>query len=121
MADRKKSAGGASQSFGSIEDALRLTMELCRDPKMAPIADSVASTLLAVIATGPSVATLQSLIAANQASGAMFHNAVANQQMTNVLGMAATMSCVQTLLDRPGNVPWPDIAEWAGGASDDEG
>ena len=121
MAEGKKSAGGASQSFGTVEDVLRLTMELCRDPKTAPIADSVASTLLAVIATGPSVATLQSLIAANQASGAMFQNAVANQQMTNVLGMVATMNCVQALLDKPASIPWPDVPDWRVGEPDDEG
>ena len=43
---------------------------------------------------------------------AMFQNAVHNQQMTNVLGMVATMNCVQGLLDKQPNVPWPDIPPW---------
>lgn len=112
MAEAEKPANNASQAFGQIEDVLKLTMELCKDPKTAPIAESVASTLLAVIGSGPSVVALQSLIAANQASSAMFQNAVHNQQMTNVLGMVATMNCVQGLLDKQPSVPWPDIPPW---------
>jgi hypothetical protein len=29
----------------------------------------------------------------------MYHNAVANQQKTNLLGMAMTAKCVRTMLD----------------------
>lgn len=101
--------GDASRSFGDYDDVLRLILELSKDPKTAPIADSVANTLLTVIGSGPSFAAMQSMVAANQANGLMYHNAVANQQMTNVVAMVATMNCVQVLLDKPPTIPWPDI------------
>lgn len=109
MAEADKPSNNASPNFGSFEDVLKLTMELSRDPNMAPIAESVANTLLAVIGSGPSFAAMQSLVAANQANGLMYHNAVANQQMTNIMGMVATMNCVQVLLDKPADVPWPTM------------
>ncbi|MBW8813069.1 MAG: RebB family R body protein [Caulobacterales bacterium] len=110
--------GGAAQGLG-VDDVLKLTMELCRDPKTSHLVDGVAATLLAVIGSGPAWTTLQSLIAANQASGAMFHNATHNQQMTNVLGMVATANCVQALLGQTPDVPWP-YPNASSGADHDE-
>jgi hypothetical protein len=109
-ANEKKPASETGRTnLGDYEEVLKLAMELSRNPATAPIAESVASTLLTVIGSGPSFAAMQSLVAANQASGMMYHNAVANQQTTNILGMVATMNCVQALMDKPSVVPWPDI------------
>lgn len=107
--EREKAADACSPNLGDFEDILKLTMRLSRDPATAPMAETVANTLLTVIGSGPSFAAMQSLVAANQASGLMYHNAVANQQTTNILGMVATMNCVQALMDKPSVIPWPDI------------
>lgn len=109
-AKKKDRAAEACQpNYGDFEDILKLTMKLSRDPATAPMAETVANTLLTVIGSGPSFAAMQSLVAANQASGMMYHNAVANQQTTNILGMVATMNCVQALMDKPSVIPWPNI------------
>ena len=118
MAEDSKRAGAGGMDPGCFEDVLKLTLELCKDPKTAPIAEGVANTLLAVIGSGPSFAAMHSLVAANQASGMMYHNAVSNQQMTNILGMVATMNCVQVLLDKEPTIPWPDL-QWRTGGSDE--
>jgi len=104
-----------SPGVASVEEALRLMREFYREGEGGPVADAVSAALLTVLGSGPSVATLQSLIAANQASGVMYQNAVANQQLTNVLGMVATMNCVQVLLDKEPSIPWPDISRRTGG------
>jgi hypothetical protein len=103
----KRKARAGARGPGIDDDFMKLMLELCRDPKMAHVAEGVASTMVAVMGSGPAWTTLQSLIAANQASGAMYHNAIHNQQMTNVLGMVATANCVQALLGQTPNVPWP--------------
>ncbi|MBU1272574.1 MAG: RebB family R body protein [Alphaproteobacteria bacterium] len=105
----EKTAEKSAQTLGDFEEILKLMLELSKNPATAPTAESVASTLLTVIGSGPSFAAMQSLVAANQASGMMYHNAVANQQTTNILGMVATMNCVQALMDKPSVIPWPDI------------
>lgn len=116
-APESKSAGSKA-SMAAVDDVLKLTRELCRDGDSGPVVDAVSAALLAVLGSGPSVATLQSLIAANQASGVMYQNAVANQQMGNILGMVATMNCVQVLLDKEPTIPWPDV-QWRTGGSDE--
>ena len=105
----EKTAEKSAQTLGDFEEILKLMLELSKNPATAPTAESVANTLLTVIGSGPSFAAMQSLVAANQASGMMYHNAVANQQTTNILGMVATMNCVQALMDKPSVIPWPDI------------
>ncbi|WP_395943763.1 RebB family R body protein [Brevundimonas sp.] len=107
---KEEAADACAPDRGDFDDILKLIMELSRNPATAPMAESVASTLLAVVGSGPSFAAMQSLVAANQASGAMYFNAVANQQATNILGMVATMNCVQALMDKPSVIPWPDVA-----------
>jgi len=107
--EKKTTEEAGRTNLGDYEEILKLAMELSRNPGTAPIAESVASTLLTVIGAGPSFAAMQSLVAANQASGMMYLNAVANQQTTNILGMVATMNCVQALMDKPTVVPWPKI------------
>ena len=104
-----KATEGSTARLGDFEDVMKLMLELSKNPATAPTAEAVANTLLTVIGSGPSFAAMQSLVAANQASGMMYHNAVANQQTTNILGMVATMNCVQALMDKPSVIPWPDL------------
>ncbi len=54
--------------------------------------------LLTILGSGPAVAKFDSIIAANQADGLMYANAVHQQQMTNALGMAVMAKCVQVML-----------------------
>jgi Killing trait len=104
-----KTPEASAANLGDFEDVMKLMLELSKNPATAPTAEAVANTLLTVIGSGPSFAAMQSLVAANQASGMMYHNAVANQQTTNILGMVATMNCVQALMDKPSVIPWPDL------------
>ncbi|HEX4295149.1 MAG TPA: RebB family R body protein [Rhizomicrobium sp.] len=57
--------------------------------------------LLMILGSGPSVAAFESMLQANAANGSMYHNAVANQQKTNLLGMAMTAKCIRYMLDPP--------------------
>jgi hypothetical protein len=77
----------------------------------APVTDAITQALLIALGTGPSFAVLQSMISANQANGLMYHNAVSLQQRTNIVGMVATMKCVQNLLDLPGDDDWPGVID----------
>lgn len=115
-----ETAGRASTKPSEMDDILKVIIGLAKDPKTAPLAESVAGTLLTVIGSGPSFAAMQSMVAANQANGQMFFNAVAQQQMTNVVGMVATMNCVQSLLDKPSPVPWPFMPDLSPAENDDE-
>lgn len=91
----------------SVEAALRLALEACHDPKLAPFTDAIAGALLATIGSGPSLVALQTLTAAGQASSQMFVDSVRSQQQTNILGMVATANCVQSLLGQVPSVPYP--------------
>lgn len=112
---RRRQRKQKKPEFDNFEDYVRLTMELCRDPATAPMATAVADAMLSTIAVGPSFAAMQSMVAANQANGVMYYNAVANQQMGNIIGMVATMNCVQVLLDKDGLVPFPEFPGAGGG------
>lgn len=61
--------------------------------------DAVTQALVMILGSGPSLAAFDSLMATQQANGLMYHNAVANQQKTNLLGMAMTAKCVRYMLD----------------------
>lgn len=96
--------GQASPGFGGAQMAdlvgmLGAAAQNGGDPSR--ILDAISQTLVMVLGSGPAFATLDSLIAANQANGLMYHNAVAHQQKTNIFGMCATMKCVSALLDKP--------------------
>lgn len=110
----KRRWGREFPRFENFEDYMRMTMELCRDPATAGMASAVAETMLATIATGPSFAGMQSMLSANQANSLMYYNAVANQQMGNIVGMVTTMNCVQTLLGQDDLVAMPDLAMTSG-------
>ncbi len=117
---RSETLHPASGARTEMDDVLKVIIGLAKDPKTAPLAESVASTLLGVIGSGPSFAAMQSMVAANQANGQMFFNAVANQQVTNIVGMVATMNCVGALLDKPGSIPWPNVTGAPLADADDE-
>ena len=55
--------------------------------------------LLIVLGPGPSLAALQSLVAAERANAAMYGHAVENQQLANLLSIAATVPAVRYKLD----------------------
>ena len=74
------------------------------------LTDAVTQVLLTVLGSGPAFATLQGMLTAEQANALMYHNAVAHQQKTNLLGMAMTAKCVRYMLDP--NAP-PDFDAWA--------
>jgi hypothetical protein len=61
--------------------------------------DAVTQALLLVLGSAPSVATIDGMLAIQAANGMMYYNAVANQQKTNVLGMAMTAKCVRYMLE----------------------
>ncbi len=61
--------------------------------------DAIAQSLLMVLGSGPSMAALQGMLSQEQANGLMYHNAVSQQQKTNLLGMAMTAKCVGYMLD----------------------
>ncbi len=45
------------------------------------------------------MAAYEGLLSAQTANGAMFHQAVANQQRLNLLGMCTTAKCVRYMFD----------------------
>ena len=109
--DKTRWDRGPFGRFENFEDYMRMTMEMCRDPQTANMAGAVAETMLATIATGPSFAGMQSMVSANQANSLMYYNAVANQQMGNIVGMVTTMNCVQVLLGKQDDlVPMPEFS-----------
>ena len=66
--------------------------------------DAITQALVMILGSGPSIAAFDSLMAVQQANGLMYHNAVANQQKTNILGMAMTAKCVRYMLDDTGGL-----------------
>ena len=67
-----------------------------RLPKGGAAASEV---LLLILGSGPAIAAFDSLLQAHAADGLMYQNAVADQQKTNVLGMAMTAMMVSYALD----------------------
>lgn len=78
------------------------------------ITDALTQALLAILGAGPSMAAFDSLLSVQAANGMMYYNAVANQQKTNLLGMAMTAKCVRYMLDPNSG---EDMDEWG---SDEE-
>jgi hypothetical protein len=63
------------------------------------VTDAVTQALLLILGSGPSLAAYDGLLQAQAANGLMYHNAVANQQKTTLLGMAMTAKCVRYMMD----------------------
>jgi hypothetical protein len=95
---------GEKPANESLAQTIRGLSELytsaAKDGSVSPqMTDAVTQALVMVLGSGPSIAALDSLLAAQRASGLLYHNAVANQQKTNLLGMAMTAKCVRYMLD----------------------
>jgi hypothetical protein len=73
--------------------------EAAKNGVSPPVTDAITQALLLILGSGPSIAALDGLIAVQQANGIMYHNAVAHQQKTNLLGMAMTAKCVRYMMD----------------------
>ena len=69
------------------------------DGSTAPITDTITQVMLMMLGSGPAVAAYEGLLSAQTANGAMFHQAVANQQRLNLLGMCTTAKCVRYMFD----------------------
>jgi hypothetical protein len=122
MAKPDKSDADADPATGGqapTDPAVRELMELYAKMRAAAVdpatTDALTQVLVAALGSGPSVVALASLTAVQQANGLMFHNAVANQQKNNLLGMALTAKCVKYLLEPGGNAAFDDIVGDAAG------
>lgn len=94
--------GGPTQDQ-TVRDLMTLYARLLSDPAMTKSGDALSQALVSVLGSGPSFAALASLMAASNANGLMYYNAVAHQQKTNLLGMAITAKCVRAMLDSGAN------------------
>lgn len=90
--------GGQTQDQ-TVRELMNLYARLCSDPALVQSRDALTQALVTVQGSGPSFGALASMMAASNASGLMYYNAVANQQKTNLLGMAMTAKCVRAMLD----------------------
>jgi hypothetical protein len=70
-----------------------------KDGVSSQTTDAITQALLLILGSGPSIAALDELMNVQVSNGIMYHNAVANQQKTNLLGMAMTARCVRYMLD----------------------
>lgn len=87
----------------SLQDAVRGLSDLyiagAQNGVSPQVTDAVTQALLLILGSGPSIAAFDSLLAVQASNGLMYHNAVAHQQKTNLLGMAMTAKCVRYMLD----------------------
>lgn len=67
--------------------------------RQSPPPDGAKDVLLMIVGSGPAIATLQSLLAAAQANGEIYHEAVENQQRANILAMVATAHAVRVMIE----------------------
>lgn len=99
-----KAGGKAKPDYtdGIAQSIFRLSEMLGKDrgPDGSSLTtDAVTQALLLVLGSAPAVATVDNMLAVQAANGMMYFNAVANQQKTNMLGMAMTAKCVRHMLD----------------------
>ncbi|MGH6872268.1 MAG: RebB family R body protein [Rhizomicrobium sp.] len=93
--------GGKTPPQGTPESLAQAVLGLSalyRDGAAPQVTDAVTQSLLLILGSGPSIAAFDSLIAAQASNGLMYHNAVAHQQKTNLLGMAMTAKCVRYMM-----------------------
>lgn len=92
--------GGAADSLASAVLGLSKLYSQCGKNGVSPeITDAVSQALLLILGSGPSIAAFDDLMNVQVANGIMYQNAVANQQKTNLLGMAMTAKCVRYMLN----------------------
>jgi len=105
---RKATGPMGGLSMGDLASLIESYGDAGLPPKMV---DAVSQVMVAVLGAGPSYAVLESLIAANQANGQMFHNAIAHQQKTNIVGMVATVNCVAKLLGQQPDTMYSELQD----------
>jgi hypothetical protein len=88
-----------AQERPTISETLLGLSKACADGVSPAVTEAVTQALVMVLGAGPSVAALEGMFAAETATAAMYHNAVACQHRTNLLGMAMTAKCVRYMLD----------------------
>lgn len=113
-AERKAEKDARPQSSGeSIAAALhglsKAYADCGKDGVSPAMTDAITQSLLLILGTAPSIAASDGLMMTQAANGAMYLNAVANQQKTNLLGMAMTAKCVRYMLDGKPEDPVEDI------------
>ncbi|HEY2070338.1 MAG TPA: RebB family R body protein [Rhizomicrobium sp.] len=105
--DKDTSAAPKDPATG-LQDAL---LEAAMQGGVSPaVTDAITQALVLVLGSGPALAAYQGMLAAQSANGILYHNAVSNQQKTNLLGMAMTAKCVRYMLD-PHDNALDDILE----------
>ncbi len=113
-----ENAGARLKNGDPLQPAMRELMNLCREyggKGMPPhLMDCISQVMVTVLGAGPSFAALESMLSANQANGLMYHNAVAQQQKTNVIAMVATANCVAKLLDMQPDTVWDEFKQGDG-------
>jgi len=100
-------ARGRTKSGEDITAALlglsKLYSDSAKDGVSPQVTDASTQALVLILGSAPSFVAFEGLLSAQNSSGLMYHNAVSNQQKTNLLGMAMTAKCVRYMLD-----PYPE-------------
>jgi hypothetical protein len=92
-------ASGARDAFTAAIEGLAKIYSHGGENGVSPqVTDAVTQALTLVLGASPSVVALDGMMAMQQANGLMYYNAVANQQKTNMIGMAMTARCVRHML-----------------------
>lgn len=102
-AGRSASGKSGETLSAAVLGLSKLCAESGKDGVSPRVTDAVTQALLLILGSGPSIVAFEGLLSAQNSSGLMYHNAVSNQQKTNLLGMAMTAKCVRYMLD-----PYPD-------------
>src|SRR5258708_6649273 len=105
--DKPSAAGGAAPGAETraadspqsmIDDLLKLYQSPAGKGASAEITDAVAQALVVGLGSGPSNAAARSMAASAEALALLLHNAVAQQQKTNIEALAVTADCVAKIL-----------------------
>ena len=89
-----------AKSSDALNAALQsFSAEAAKNGVSPQVTDAITQAALLILGSGPSIAAFDELIAAQQANGIMYHNAVANQQKANILAMAMTAKCIRYMMD----------------------
>jgi hypothetical protein len=94
-------ARAADSPQSMIDDLLKLYRSPPGKGASPEITDAVTQVLVVGLASGPSVAGARSMTAGAEALALLFHNAVAQQQKTNIEALAVTADCVAKILGAP--------------------
>jgi hypothetical protein len=97
--DKGPKPSGARDAFSAaIEGLAKLYIHDAEHGVSPQVTDAVTQALTLILGSSPSVVALDGLMSMQTANGIMYYNAVANQQKTNMIGMAMTARCVRHML-----------------------